>query len=111
MSGHITDERAATWELDQFNRLAEHRPDLVGAVLRRMMSENDEFRWAMVIEAYIHHKVNLGRAAELLGVPELELRLRFAELGIPVRVGPLDLEEARAEAAALENWLCRAPRA
>lgn len=40
---------------------------------------------------------NLGKAAELLGLHELELWERFLELGIPLRVGSADLAEARAE--------------
>lgn len=54
--------------------------------------------------AYQDGQSNLGKAAELLGLPELELRDRFIELGIPLRIGPVDLAEARAEAEAVRAW-------
>jgi hypothetical protein len=40
-----------------------------------------------------------------LNLPEIELRQRFIELGIPLRVGPADLAEARAEVEAVCAWL------
>jgi predicted HTH domain antitoxin len=57
-----------------------------------------------VVGAYEDRQINLGKAAELLGVTELELRQRFIELGIPLRVGPADLAEARAEVEAVRVW-------
>jgi hypothetical protein len=41
----------------------------------------------------------------LLGLAEIELRQRFIELGVPLRVGPADLAEARAEVEAVRAWL------
>jgi predicted HTH domain antitoxin len=51
----------------------------------------------LVVAAYRSRQINLGKAAELLGVAELELCDRFVELGMPLRVVPADLTEARAE--------------
>jgi len=36
---------------------------------------------------------------------ELEFRQRFVELGVPLRIGPADVAEARAEVAAVRAWL------
>ncbi len=58
----------------------------------------------MIIGAYRDGDINLGKAAELLGLHELALRKRFIELGIPVRIGASDVAEARAEADAISNW-------
>ena len=54
-----------------------------------------------------YEEINLGKAAEILGMHELELRDRFIELGIPLRIGPVDKVEARAEAEALNSWFAR----
>ena len=35
---------------------------------------------------------------------KLKLRDRFIELGIPLRIGPADLAEARAEVKAMRAW-------
>jgi len=52
-----------------------------------------------VIRDFLAERINVGRAAELLGQPRLELMDRFHRLGIPLRIGPASLEEARAEVA------------
>jgi predicted HTH domain antitoxin len=59
---------------------------------------------ALPIGAYQDGQISLGKAAELLNLHELELRRRFVELGIPLRVGPADLAEARAEVEAVRAW-------
>jgi hypothetical protein len=40
----------------------------------------------------------------MLGLHELELRERFIELGIPLRIGAADKAEARAEGQTLNSW-------
>jgi predicted HTH domain antitoxin len=71
---------------------------------RRLVQENENIRWSVVIGAYQDKQINLGKAAELLGLTAFELRQRFIELGIPLRIGPVDLAEARAEAEAVRAW-------
>jgi len=57
-----------------------------------------------VLAYYLGEAISLGRAAELLGLPWVDLRLRLARLGIPLRLGPETIEELRAEIEALEKW-------
>lgn len=92
------------WEIDQLFKLREGQPDLLELVVQRLLQENEDIRWSMVIGAYQDRQINLGKAAELLGLAEIELRQRFIELGIPLRIGPEDLAEARAEAEAVRAW-------
>ena len=99
---------AGSWELEQLNQLFQYRPDLVRAALRRLMSEDVELRWGLVVTAYLNQQINLGKAAELLNMHELALRDRFIELGIPLRIGPADLAEAKAEIAAVQSWFDQA---
>jgi len=96
-----------SWELDQLCKLSEHRPDLVHTTLQRLLSKDNELRWALVVGAYLDRQVNLGKAAELLGMSALELRSRFLKPGIPLRLGPADLPEARAEVGAIRSWFQR----
>jgi predicted HTH domain antitoxin len=70
---------------------------------------SDEIHWSAVVGAYQDKQINLGKAAELLHITELELRDRFIELGIPLRIGPADLAEARAEVEAMRAWFGRVP--
>jgi len=54
-------------------------------------------RWERIIAAYLDGHINLGRAAELLGLSLHALQERFLRLGIPLRLGPETVEDARAE--------------
>jgi len=95
------------WLVEELPRLYRERPDLVHPLLSRLLAESEELRWPVVVRAYQEHRINLGKAAELLGLHELELRDRFLELGIPLRLGPADLDEARAEIEAVRTWYGR----
>ena len=62
-----------------------------------LLEVNPELRWSLVLNAYLDEEINLGKAAELLDMHELELRRQFLELGVPLRIGPADVAEAEAE--------------
>lgn len=52
------------------------------------------------LQAYLADEISLGKAADLLGLSRFELQDRFFRLGVPLRLGPATLDEARAEVAA-----------
>jgi hypothetical protein len=52
------------------------------------------------LRRYLAEEISLGKASELLGVNRFELQERFHRLGVPLRIGPATLEEARADVAA-----------
>jgi predicted HTH domain antitoxin len=92
------------WAIDQLLKLRDRQPGLIEQAIRRLVQEDASIRWSVVVGAYQDGQVSLGKAAELLDLPELELRDRFIELGIPLRVGSADLAEARAEVEAVRAW-------
>ena len=92
------------WLIEELPWLYRERPDLAHSLLRSLLDENEELRWSLVVRAYQERRINLGKAAEFLGLHELELRERFLELGIPLRLGAADLVEARAEVEAMRAW-------
>ncbi len=47
--------------------------------------------------------ISLGQAAEILGISRFELMERFERLRIPLRIGTLDLAEARDEVRAARS--------
>jgi antitoxin (DNA-binding transcriptional repressor) of toxin-antitoxin stability system len=59
----------------------------------------------LVLAYYLAEEISLGRAAELLDLPWIDLRTRFLRLDVPLRTGPADPDEARAEVANLAAWL------
>lgn len=93
------------WMAKHLMKLREAQPELVDGAIKRLLDNNRKLRWSLVISAYLEGEINLGKAAELLGLHELELRDRFIELGIPLRIGPANLAEAQAEVDALGTWL------
>ena len=56
-----------------------------------------------VISDYLEKRVSLAKAAELLDLSRFELMERFERLGLPLRQGPLTLEEACEEIAAAHH--------
>jgi hypothetical protein len=58
--------------------------------------------WDRVIAAYLDLDISLGRAAERLNLNRFELTARLNRLGLPLRLGPTTVAEARAEYEALQ---------
>jgi hypothetical protein len=62
--------------------------------------EGDEGEVQGLLRGYLADDLSLANMAERLGISRFELMERFERLGIPVRTGPADLEEARDEVRA-----------
>ncbi len=54
-------------------------------------------RYNVVVAHYLAKAISTGRAAELLGIPWVELRERFRRLDVPIYLGSNTVEEARQE--------------
>jgi predicted HTH domain antitoxin len=93
-----------TWTLEQLLKLRRYQPEMVDQAIEEMLEQRADLRWSVVVGAYLDEEINLGKAAELLGMHRLELQARFMAKGIPLRFGPETIEEARAEVAAIEAW-------
>ena len=95
---------SADWAFAHLTKLHKQQPKLVDNALQKMIESDSDLAWSLIISAYLDEEINLGKAAEMLSMHELELRDRFIALGIALRIGPLDKDEARAEAQALNSW-------
>ena len=93
-----------SWLLEQLIKLQRSQPSLVQRALQRLLDEDKDLRWSVVVNAYLDEEISLARAASLLGVHPLELRERFIEKGIPLHLGPADKADAQAEVDALRAW-------
>jgi predicted HTH domain antitoxin len=58
----------------------------------------------LILAHYLAGAISLGRAAELLELPWVDLRTRFQRLDVPLRVAPSDLQEARLDVEVAEAW-------
>ncbi len=93
-----------TWTYNQLLKIRQYRPELVDRIVEELLARQNELRWLVVVGAYMDEEINLGKAAELLGIHRLELEGKFRTQGIPLRTGTDTAEEVRAEAAAIEQW-------
>jgi predicted HTH domain antitoxin len=66
--------------------------------------DDPEARYARIFAHYLAGSISLARAAELLGMPVLELRTRCLRLDVPLRTAPKDESEAIADADTAEAW-------
>ncbi len=75
---------------------------LTDEVVARLTDPQD--RYDLVLDGYLDEAISLSRTAELLGTSWLGLRTRFERLNLPLRIGPTDLEDARAEVRSARAW-------
>ena len=88
------------WQLKQLERLYEIEPDTVDAAIAELLNKEPKLREKLIIREYIEGEINLGKAAELLGVHSIKLKERLLSKGIPVRIGVETVEEIIAERVA-----------
>jgi len=76
---------------------------LVQEAVRIMWQERPSVRMAVAAHRYQTEELSVARAATLAGVSFDQMKEFLAEQGIPLRLGPETLEEAKAELDALEQ--------
>ncbi len=96
------------WVLQQLIKLQRSQPSRVQQALLRVLDEDEDLRWSVVVSAYLDEEISLAHAASLLKLHPLELRERFIEKGIPLRLGPVNKAEAQAEIDTLRAWKLKA---
>ena len=57
------------WLLEKLTKLSWHHPDMVTTALGRLLSEDRDLRWAMIVEAYI--ELYQKKPDVLMGMPLL----------------------------------------
>ncbi len=91
--------------IEQIVSIFRQRPALFQKTLQRMLNEDRELRWSLVIDLYLGEQISLAKAAEMLDLQALELQQRLIDLGIPLLLGPADLAAAKAEIQSITHWL------
>lgn len=71
-------------------------------VIDALMGEQE--RYDRVFGAYLAGIISLSRAAELLNLPVIDLRFRFARLELPLRLGAETEDELAREVAQAMKW-------
>jgi prevent-host-death family protein len=94
------EERVVIMDFVDFRLLLALAKCAIGDEERAQESEDPDTK---ALRAYLAMEINLGKAAELLGLHRLELQEHFHRLGVPLRLGPATLEEAWAEIEAARS--------
>ncbi|MBC8503967.1 MAG: type II toxin-antitoxin system prevent-host-death family antitoxin [Anaerolineales bacterium] len=100
----IIDYRILRAILHYYSHRPEVNPDveLSGDSFATIEDPQDQFN--LVLAYYLGQVISMGRCAELLDLPYIDLRMRFARLDVPVFVGPQNIEELEAELENVERW-------
>ncbi len=77
-------------------------PD-VGLPIAELEGLEGQSLFDLVISRYLAEAISLGRAAEALEIPWVELRSRLTRLGVPVWTGPVHAEGVRHDALVAES--------
>lgn len=71
--------------------------DVALAELETLTLSPMQERYNWVVQCYLAEIINLSRAAEILDISWYELRMRFSQLGLPMYVGPVGLDEIQSD--------------
>ncbi len=86
-------------------RLYESEADVIRDALRYLLRARPDVRINLAIHRYTTEDISLARAAHLAGVSWPTMRDILRERGVPLRLGPDTLDEARQELQAIEEHL------
>ena len=95
-------DKKMEWEAEELYKLSKIQPDILEVALKELWQRNPALYKSVIINAYLDEKINLGKAAELLGVHRLELQNELREKGVPIR--GLSKEDVIAEVEAIRAW-------
>ncbi|MBT4138373.1 MAG: UPF0175 family protein [Candidatus Latescibacteria bacterium] len=93
----------SAWQIKQLEKMSETDSELIDDVIHHFQESDPERLEKLVIGAYLDQDINLGKAAEMLGLHREELRKRFLKQGIPLRESSLSIDELKAEVAAADQ--------
>jgi hypothetical protein len=65
---------------------------------------DEQERYNQVLGAYLAETISLAHAAELLELPVINLRFRFARLDLPLRLGSATQDELSQEVEQASTW-------
>ncbi len=65
---------------------------------------DEQERYNQVLAYYLAELISLSRAAEVLDLPVLDLRMRFVRLGIPLRLGMETTQELEEDIRNAQIW-------
>lgn len=88
------------WEISQLvrMRLFPDEDAVLRSALRALFQSQPEVRRQMVVRAYTAGEISIGKAAEMMGVSQEEMKEILAEEGAEIHLGPRTVDEVLQDA-------------
>ena len=88
----------------EINQLAKARlfPDeqsVLRSAMRSLFEAKPELKRKMVVTAYTNGEISLGKAAQIMGVSQEEMKDIIRETGGQIHLGPLTIDELKHDVA------------
>ena len=95
-----TETSRPEWEISQLvkTRLFPDEDAVLRSALRALFQSQPEVRRQMVARAYTAGEISIGKAAEMMGVSQEEMKEILAEDGAEIHLGPRTVDEVLQDA-------------
>jgi predicted HTH domain antitoxin len=85
--------------------LYEDETQAVQAAVSHLLQDRPDLRFTIAVHRYrIDEELTLAQAAAIAGVSLERMKELLEQRGVPLRLGPASVQEARAELATLGDW-------
>jgi predicted HTH domain antitoxin len=87
-------------------RLYENEDEVIQDALRHLLSDRPDLRVSVAVHRYrTDEELSLNQAAAIAGVSLERMKEILERHDVPLRLGPASIDDAKAEIAAIEEWL------
>ena len=100
-SESMADIKSIEWEVNQLvkARLFPDEQSVLRSAMRSLFEANPGPKRKMVVAAYTNGDIGLGKAAQIMGVSQEEMKDIIRETGGQIHLGPLTIDELKQDVA------------
>jgi len=93
----MADIKSIEWEVNQLVKagLFPDEQSVLRSAMRSLFEAKPELRRKMVVAAYTKGDISIGKAAQIMGVSQEEMKEIVRETGAQVHLGPLTVDELK----------------
>ena len=100
-SESMADIKSIEWEVNQLvkARLFPDEQSVLRSAMRSLFEAKPDLKRKMVVAAYTNGDISIGKAAQMLGVSQEEMKDIVRETGAQIHLGPLTVDELKQDVA------------
>ena len=97
----MADIKSIEWEVNQLVKagLFPDEQSVLRSAMRSLFEAKPDLRRKMVVAAYAKGDISIGKAAQIMGVSQEEMKEIILETGAQIYLGPLTVDEAKQDVA------------